>query len=1140
MTEDRITKLKLRAQLAGRNYAMLREGREPEITDDALGIIGWRSQREVKGTGELGSKERIQFHVPMTREHRLANAEGATSFHFAHSFINKVSAEQMEDGRRNRPGAARAHARYVERETAVAIQALADDPAIAASPSVEPAPSAGNEEYERETDKKDGFAAGGAGGRSEGTDAGRSFLQRDFEIPRDFASGDDAESGADLRLLSGFELVRRGRQPELLLHAVASLSMDAGEVLSAVRQPRPGKGSNASKTDRVNTQSPSGHDRYIVRGGAVAIQPDGDRVLFTNIDADPDKRAEFWTLVEKHERSSQGDEMSCRFNDNAAFWREAVIQPNCPQLLRDQYKCVDHDKIARFKIDSGKEMRAFLKQQDGWNVDRKRRRAKDDEVTSPDTEAFVKFHDGRDGRVQYRIVGELPDELPMTGKVQILQGFCEEFHRLRLPFVAVMHAPDHTNNEKNWHFHLVYYDRPCARITAAQISELGRNEHDISGLEVGMWDFTAATVKKDRANRERWPLRQKKVTTVSTQAWLMRLRRSFAKHTNVQLTKYGVARRVDPRRHEDMGIIADPQEHLGTRQAATEARGTVTAAGRRNEARQSQAIMGQIEEARANAYADATRRTSEWKRRFAGRSASDNAEPMVEFERNLIAAADLDYLAASLRHSDDRATSRAANLRRINSQLVRAIDADASAGSPRERRYRADITAAADRYLDFLNVALRDDRQTASDCITEAKFLRGNAQRAEGRLADLVNAPAINPAVPIAAAIPSAAAPAGQVEKWLQLVGKARPLILKDDTGFSVNEINAPIELAAAKVQAELGILYRRQQEDIANVVRQLPAHRLLLSTRNIGGRSRRTLVDVAPELASAFYRYQDSPEIEAALHAVFYPEQAHRSGVGSMPRSSIINVLAAQERTPSTLVSETTPPAPKLPTDASAAFDPPPSASPVGGSAERPIRARDNPPVRSEVRAPESIQTAPQKSLDPAQVARDLVARSARLTFDPNNLIDRESLVAAKVAPGMVVALQRNAYLAVRVGVQVDRAVEQVRNHAKLNPLNLIEKDGLITLGGEAPAALVELLRFHSAAPAVQERLKTLYDDLKLPGVSEQSLPAVSSPAVEPEQINAVQPQERVEPEAPISKDILHGEAARRAAQIAAWQRGR
>lgn len=37
----------------------------------------------------------------------------------------------------------------------------------------------------------------------------------------------------------------------------------------------------------------------------------------------------------------------------------------------------------------------------------------------------------------------------MGGRVQLLRDFSEEFQRRKIPFVAVMHAPDHNNNAKN-------------------------------------------------------------------------------------------------------------------------------------------------------------------------------------------------------------------------------------------------------------------------------------------------------------------------------------------------------------------------------------------------------------------------------------------------------------------------------------------------------------------------------------------------------------------------------------------------------------------------------------------------------------------------------------------------------------------
>lgn len=1150
MADDRITQLKFRAQQANRKYALLREGVEPEITD-VLGVVRWRPQRQAVKRGEAGADNPIPFHVPMTRAHRLATAAGVTSFHFAHSFINKVSTERMEDGRRNRPGAARAHGKYVERETAVANLTDAVDPAIAASFPIEraitadaspdaPSPAADLKENEHEREEKDGVAAGRAGGRSEGTDAGRPFLQRQLEILGDFAFDDDAESDADLRLLSGFELVRRKRQPGLFLQGVATASVDTGEFLAAVRQPRSRQGRHDGAKREVAAQTPSGHDRYIVRGGAVAIQPDGGLALFTNIDADPAKRAEFWTLVEEHERSAGEDQMSCRFADRAAFWAEAVRHPDCPPALRKQHARADHDQLVRFDIDSGKAMRTFLKRQIGWIDDGKRRRGESNSRNDDSAEPFADFHDGRAGRTQYRIVGELPSELSMAGRVNLLRGYTEEFRRRRIPFVAVMHAPDHNNDEKNWHFHIVYYDRPCARITAAQIAELERNGHDTGRLRPGMWDFAAATVKRDRVNRELWPLRQKKLAQVGNDRWIIDLRRRFAEQTNAQLEKAGVTRRVDPRSHADMGIVADPQEHLGTRQAAAETRGTVTAAGTRNEERQSQAILTQIDETRAKAYADATRRAADWKRRLAGRPTGEDEIPLAEVEQNLIAAADLDHVAASLRHADDRAASRATNLKRMNGQLVQAIDADASAGSRRERQRRADIVAGADGCLHILDVALRDDRRLAADCTAEAERLRGVARLAEGRLAELVNAPVVVPEPAIATEALSSSASADPIEQWLRRVEERRPLIVKDPAGFSLAGIKPPTDIAVVQVQTRLGTLYRRQQQDIVHVVRQLPAHRLSLNTRTIDGRSRRQLADVDPELASAFFRYQDSPEIKAALQAIFTPGPSGRSGVGSATRPPAPHSPTAPARDATAFVSPSAAPVPPEPRPAPAMASNPSTPAPlIERAITPPINEPVVPPMRSVVKAQERPQPVPQKILDPAQVARDIVASKVPLTFDEEDRIDRAALLAAKVDASIIGALQVNPFLAGRVGLQVDAALARLQAHAKLKPLNLIRKDGRITLGGDAPAELIELSRFHSQAPRMQDRLLVLYDDLNRPVVVEQPHQTVSPRAIEPHQNEVAQAQESVQPAAPADPDILHGDAARRAAQRAAWQRG-
>lgn len=1230
MADDRTALLKRRAEQANQKYALLREGFEPEISDDVLGVVRWRPGRQAPERQRAEGGDRIPFHVPMTRAHRLATADGATSFHFAHSFINKVSTERMEDGRRNRPGAARAHSSYVERETAVAILPNADDPVRAASPSIEPTTVVDHEENEREREaEEDGVAAGRTGGRSEGTDAGRPFLQRYLEILGDYAPGDDAEPGADLCLLSGFELVRHGRHPELLVQGAAEIPLDAGPFAAVVRQSSPRQGGHAGTQAAVTAKTPSGHDRYIVRGGAVAIQPDGDRVLFTNIDTDPAKRAEFWTLVEEHERSAGSDQMSCRFADRIDFWAAVVRRNDCPQALRDQYASADHDAIVRFDIDSGDAMRKFLEQQDGWV-------AKDG-----DDQTFAKFHDGRAGRTQYRIVGELPNELPMAGKVQLLRDFTEEFRRLRIPFVAVMHAPDHNNDEKNWHFHLVYYDRPCARITAAQIAELARSDHDTSRLAPGMWDFAAVTVRKDRVNRELYPLRQKKVAQVGNDRWIKDLRRRFASLTNVQLEKAVVERRVDPRRYADMGIVADPQEHLGTRQAAAEARGKVTAAGTRNEERQSHAILAQIDARRDADHAAAARRAEEWRRRLARRSklnATDGVDPTASFEADLIATAELDHLAATLQHADDRATSRAQNLTRINGQLVRATDADPSAGSRRERQRRADIVAAAGKYLHLLDVALRHDRSLVAECAAEAERLRGAAVIAEAGLEALVTAP-VSVSPPVEIVVPPVIAAADPVEQWLRQVEERRPLIVSDGSRFRLAKGVMPVGFGAAPAQAQLKILYSRQQLEIADVVRQLPANRLSIGTRTVEGRKRHYLSGVDPALARSFFRYQDSPEIKTTVEDIFAgrftgadrtrPPARHfpvevvnkPSGTTAAPlavplEQQAVPVIAAPaavarasptEPMPQTLTSPTLSPPPPPPSivgtpiptrampplpldpakiardlvarnvpltlDEERRIDPaaievpnkltgtaaapqvvPPEQQAVPVIAAPAVVAQASPkePIPQALTSPTSTPPArtpsivgppipmpaiPSPPLDPAEIARDLVARKVRLTLDEAYRIDQAALLAAKVEPSFIGALQNSPWLAARVGMQVERALEQIETHARAKPFNLIRKGEQVTLGGDAPAALIELCRFHGGAPLMQERLRRLHIELNT-RAAEPPPPAVVPVENRPATAKVEQaPSDGHKP--PSKADILHGEAARQAALRAAWQRG-
>jgi hypothetical protein len=328
---------------------------------------------------------------------------------------------------------------------------------------------------------------------------------------------------------------------------------------------------------------------------------------------------------------------------------------------------------------------------------------------------FAKFHDGRSGRTQYRIVGELPNELDTAGRFGILREFSQQFSKRKLPFVAVMHAPDHKNDERNWHFHLIYYDRPCRRITHDDIGHLTEQGYRTAHLEPGMWDFAVVTPKKGRSNGKAVPLKQNKVGEVTQDGWIEMLRKELAGITNRHLDHGAVERRVDPRRYEDMGIVADPQEHLGTDQAAAETRGEATAVGRENESRQWDAIMAEGKTRLGVALAAINEQPGATGDRGDGQTAVEAAEREQRAE-----AARLEHMAFCLEQDIDRARSRAAAVERKNRQLLDAYDADAGAGTARDRREAERLVQAATDYLSRLDAALGKELALPSEARSAA------------------------------------------------------------------------------------------------------------------------------------------------------------------------------------------------------------------------------------------------------------------------------------------------------------------------------------------------------------------------------------------------------------------------------------
>lgn len=174
----------------------------------------------------------------------------------------------------------------------------------------------------------------------------------------------------------------------------------------------------------------------------------------------------------------------------------------------------------------------------------------------------VERNEGRKGRVQCRIILELPHECSGNGRREIAENFCRTLHDRGLPFWCSIHVPYGENDERNHHMHILYHDRPARKIN---------NE----------WDFEI-TEKRQYSNRkwhEHKPYKQPKDREARGREWIKHLREEFANAANYTLEKEQISKRYDPRPYEESGITKTPTIHIGTKASAAERKGISTRRG---------------------------------------------------------------------------------------------------------------------------------------------------------------------------------------------------------------------------------------------------------------------------------------------------------------------------------------------------------------------------------------------------------------------------------------------------------------------------------------------------------------------------------------------------------------------------------
>lgn len=323
--------------------------------------------------------------------------------------------------------------------------------------------------------------------------------------------------------------------------------------------------------------------------------------VFSNISDDPFERREYWRAVERCERKAKTHKLLFNPQNSPKWWAAVadatVLDPAFKEhLLGVRESFAEHMaeassgaaskqrfKAAPFVIKTTKDLAGT--ERAGELLDQAMRLPGFDPRKPP-----IVFKPGPSGRVQFRMVAELPWQLSAEDRALIVQNFCDLLGALEtregpsgserhvgMMYTAVIHAPDPHNDERNYHMHVVAHDRPARYLNNFRA-----------------WDFEVEQhIQRKGEKRIRFPFRQPKLAQVSQSAgktgnpnsgreFVPHLRREFARITNKVLKARGFGHSYDPRSYKAMGIARSPTEHLGTKAHSLEAIGVPTSVGKLN------------------------------------------------------------------------------------------------------------------------------------------------------------------------------------------------------------------------------------------------------------------------------------------------------------------------------------------------------------------------------------------------------------------------------------------------------------------------------------------------------------------------------------------------------------------------------
>ncbi|WP_114944371.1 MobA/MobL family protein [Microvirga calopogonii] len=315
------------------------------------------------------------------------------------------------------------------------------------------------------------------------------------------------------------------------------------------------------ESNRFDQEQAAGGQDYIERPGVSEKLHEDDGIVissFGNIADTKEERLDFWKKLEAIEQSPRGHKFTINPFRGSDFWdavkkhRDAGSEVPAP-LLRAMKHCQSDvtPLDVTLKDEAAIELLKFART-----------------IGDFQTDGAIKVSLGRGGRVQTRIIAELPHEITPAQRLKLAKEYCAEFDRLGLPYWAVIHAPDKHNDRRNFHIHIALSERPA-----------GRMVNPTTGKEV--WDFEIVETYRSKCRHQytHYPYAQERLRDLSTRRWIGDERRRFCNVLNKILEQSGSSKRYDHRSYKAMGLTQKAKKRIDPKIYAKERKGQVTEQG---------------------------------------------------------------------------------------------------------------------------------------------------------------------------------------------------------------------------------------------------------------------------------------------------------------------------------------------------------------------------------------------------------------------------------------------------------------------------------------------------------------------------------------------------------------------------------